>query len=115
MEKEKDRSVPEAKSTTKLLSSNNKLLYSPNTSEKSMSTADYSFSSRHSDCVDSNKPSLFAKKGDTETVLGDFIVRKLIGKGSFGKVYLIERIGNPSEVFAMKSIEKTRIIEEGLI
>lgn len=39
----------------------------------------------------------------------------MIGKGSYGKVYLIERFDNPCEVFAMKSIEKTRIIEEGLM
>jgi len=78
-------------------------------------SADFSFSSRKSDSVDSQKPALFARNGDTDTVLGDFIVRKMIGKGSFGKVYLIERFDTPSEVFAMKSIEKTRIIEEGLI
>lgn len=39
----------------------------------------------------------------------------MIGRGSYGKVYLIERHDNPNEVYAMKTIKKTRIIEEGLM
>lgn len=65
--------------------------------------------------INEKKPSLFARNGDKETVLADFEIKKLIGKGAYGKVFLIERKNNPGEVYAMKTIEKESIIEEGML
>lgn len=62
--------------------------------------------------INDRKPALYAKNGDTETVLADFNIKKLIGRGSYGKVYLIEGKG---EVYAMKVIEKETIIEEDML
>lgn len=36
--------------------------------------------------------------------LEDFLIRKVIGKGAFGKVYLVENRKDSSQIFAMKSI-----------
>lgn len=36
--------------------------------------------------------------------LEDFLIRKVIGKGAFGKVYLVENKKDSSQIFAMKSI-----------
>lgn len=36
--------------------------------------------------------------------LEDFLIRKVIGKGAFGKVYLVENKKDSSQNFAMKSI-----------
>lgn len=43
--------------------------------------------------------------------LEDFLIRKVIGKGAFGKVYLVENKKDPTQVFAMKSIRKDKIID----
>lgn len=40
----------------------------------------------------------------------DFLIRKVIGRGSFGKVFLVEKKGT-KEVFAMKSLRKDVIID----
>jgi len=74
----------------------------------------YSSDAGEDDQIDRKKPSLYARDGDTNTVLGDFRVTKLIGKGTFGKVYLIERKNN-SEILAMKVVEKNRILDEDLL
>ena len=42
--------------------------------------------------------------------LSDFVIKKVIGRGSFGKVFLVQKKGS-SEVFAMKSLRKDVIIE----
>lgn len=83
----------------------------------SVSTAYSSEASFSSDFpeLDYHKPSLFARNGDKRTVLADFNIKKLIGRGSYGKVFLIERHSNPNEVYAMKCIKKTKIIEEDLM
>ncbi len=45
-----------------------------------------------------------------EVKLTDFIIRKMIGKGTFGKVYLVQH--NKSEkIYAMKCIRKDIIID----
>ena len=52
----------------------------------------------------------FAKKGDMDVSLSDFVIKKVIGRGSFGKVFLVQKKGS-TEVFAMKSLRKDVIIE----
>lgn len=52
----------------------------------------------------------FAKKGDTSVTLADFIIKKVIGRGSFGKVFLVQK-KDSGEVFAMKSLRKDVILE----
>ena len=52
----------------------------------------------------------FAKKGDMNVNLNDFEIKKVIGRGSFGKVFLVQKIGD-NEVYAMKSLRKDVIIE----
>jgi len=39
-----------------------------------------------------------------EANLEDFLIKKVIGKGAFGKVYLVENKKDPNQIFAMKSI-----------
>jgi serine/threonine protein kinase len=45
-----------------------------------------------------------------EVKLTDFIIRKMIGKGTFGKVYLVQHNKN-EKIFAMKCIRKDIIID----
>ena len=46
--------------------------------------------------------------------LGDFQIKKVIGRGTYGKVFLIERIDKDrigtGEVYAMKSLDKEQIV-----
>ena len=42
--------------------------------------------------------------------LADFKVKKMIGTGSFGKVYLVQKIGEP-QLYAMKSIRKDWVLK----
>ena len=53
---------------------------------------------------------LYAKAGDTKVDLHDFIIKKVIGRGSFGKVFLVQK-KDSLEVYAMKSLRKDVIIE----
>lgn len=53
---------------------------------------------------------VFARAGGPAAKLEDFNLRKLIGKGTFGKVFLVE-LGNTGKLFAMKCIRKDIIIE----
>ena len=43
--------------------------------------------------------------------LDDFKIKKMIGKGTFGKVYLVELSTQPGKLYAMKCIRKDIIIE----
>jgi len=91
---------------------------SPSQSIGSLSTgytSDGTNSTSKSIRIDTKKPSLYARHGDTETVLADFHIKRMIGQGSFGKVYLIERKAKPGDVYAMKVIQKTTIIEEDML
>ena len=56
-----------------------------------------------------NRPT-FAKNNDMDVTLSDFEIKKVIGRGSFGKVFLVQKKGS-SEVYAMKSLRKDVIIE----
>lgn len=53
---------------------------------------------------------LVAPKGDKAT-LNDFELKKVIGRGSFGKVFLVTKKDNPNQVFAMKALSKSVILE----
>ena len=57
-----------------------------------------------------NHRASFAKNGDMDVSLSDFTIKKVIGRGSFGKVFLVQK-KNSDEVFAMKSLRKDVIIE----
>lgn len=50
-----------------------------------------------------------AKKGE-EVCLDDFICKKVLGKGSFGKVFLVEK-KDDHNLYAMKSLRKDVILE----
>ena len=43
----------------------------------------------------------YSKAKDKEVTLDDFEIKELIGKGAFGKVFLVQN-RNTGEVFAMK-------------
>jgi atypical protein kinase C iota type len=43
-------------------------------------------------------------------LLSDFIIRRMVGKGTFGKVFLVENQIN-QKVYAMKCIRKDIIID----
>lgn len=53
---------------------------------------------------------LYAKAGDKKVTLQDFEIKKVIGRGSFGKVFLVQKKGT-KEVYAMKSLRKDVIID----
>jgi serine/threonine protein kinase len=46
--------------------------------------------------------------------LKDFNVVERLGKGSFGSVYLVEKISN-TEIYAMKVLEKEKILKQNLV
>ena len=48
---------------------------------------------------------------DIQKELTDFELLKVIGKGGFGKVYLVKKI-DTGDIYAMKSIRKDRILEQ---
>ena len=52
---------------------------------------------------------LYAKNNE-KVDLSDFTIKKVIGRGSFGKVFLVEK-NDTKEVFAMKSLRKDVIID----
>jgi len=47
----------------------------------------------------------------SKTNLENFRILKLLGKGSFGKVYLVQKYDNPETFFAMKVLSKEKIIK----
>ena len=46
--------------------------------------------------------------------LEDFEIKKVLGRGSFGKVYLVQNI-KTKEVFAMKALRKDLLLERHLV
>jgi len=61
----------------------------------------------------SGGPSPYENEGEKSLSKDDFTVLKVIGQGSFGKVYLVSKKEEPNKgkVFAMKVLSKSRIIE----
>lgn len=47
-----------------------------------------------------------------EAKFTDFKIVKMVGRGSFGKVYMVEQVSQPGRFFAMKSIRKDLILEK---
>ena len=54
--------------------------------------------------------SIFKKKRNVEATLSDFEIKKRIGEGTFGKVFLVEH-KETQILYAMKCIRKDLIIE----
>jgi serine/threonine protein kinase len=52
---------------------------------------------------------LFTRKKD-DARLQDFIIMKMIGKGTFGKVYLVQN-AHTKKIYAMKCIRKDIVID----
>ena len=50
------------------------------------------------------------KKDGGPANLDDFEIKSVIGKGSFGKVFLVEKKSS-GKIYAMKSLKKSVIIE----
>jgi len=57
-----------------------------------------------------HRPSFCNPKVDANVTLSDFVIKSVIGRGSFGKVFLVQKKGT-NNVFAMKSLRKDVIIE----
>ena len=54
---------------------------------------------------------MFAKnKSDKEVSLKDFTIKSVIGRGSFGKVFLVQK-NSDAKVYAMKSLRKDVILD----
>ena len=53
---------------------------------------------------------IFARNQNQAASLQDFAIRKMIGKGTFGKVYLVKN-KKSGKFYAMKSIRKDVVIE----
>ena len=53
---------------------------------------------------------LFARNQAQLAALEDFQIRKMIGKGTFGKVFLVEH-ASTHKLYAMKCIRKDIILE----
>ena len=54
---------------------------------------------------------LFMKNNaDTKVDLKDFTIKSVIGRGSFGKVFLVQKVQD-KKVYAMKSLRKDVILD----
>lgn len=56
----------------------------------------------------------FIKQGHSESILEDFKIKKVIDKGSFGKVFLVINKKN-GEYYAMKRINKDMLLDKNAI
>ena len=54
----------------------------------------------------------FSRAGTQKATLGDFEALVVLGKGTFGKVFLV-RLKNTKKYYAMKAIRKDRVLEYG--
>ena len=64
---------------------------------------------------DNRRDSVYSSAPENKHItLGDFKIKKVIGRGTYGKVFLIEQMDKEKmptgEVYAMKSLDKEQII-----
>ena len=64
--------------------------------------------------VEKRSKSVYRKQGVVLAKLHDFEIKKVLGRGSFGKVYLVQNT-TTQEVFAMKALRKDLLIEKDLV
>lgn len=62
----------------------------------------------------SNRETIYAKNNDREVQLSDFEIKKVIGRGSYGKVYVVQN-KETKQVYAMKALKKHQIIEQKML
>ena len=55
---------------------------------------------------------LIVTKTPSEVQLADFKILRLIGQGSFGKVFLVQKKGINSKSYAMKVLRKDAVTSE---
>ena len=53
---------------------------------------------------------LYGRNKDEQVNLSDFTIKSVIGRGSFGKVFLVQKVSD-SKVYAMKSLRKDVILD----
>ena len=67
----------------------------------------------HDEQIPTNKvhrPTFVRQGSDSDATLQDFEIKQVIGRGSFGKVFLVLKKAS-NEVFAMKSLRKDVILD----
>jgi len=53
---------------------------------------------------------LYTRDEDDQVELKDFTIKKVIGRGAFGKVFLVQKISD-GKVYAMKTLRKDVILD----
>ena len=93
----------------------NSYLFPPQSNTSSNPTANISDNNQSEPQRKSRSQTIFSKKKDIKEVhLEDFSILKVLGRGSFGKVCLVEFI-KTKETFAMKSLKKDILIDQDQI
>ena len=54
--------------------------------------------------------SVYQRQPNEQVNLNDFVIKSVIGRGSFGKVFLVQKVQD-KKVYAMKSLRKDTIID----
>ena len=52
----------------------------------------------------------YARQKNDKATLNDFVIKSVIGRGSFGKVFLVQKVQD-NKVYAMKSLRKDTILD----
>ena len=72
---------------------------------------DINFEEEEKEIYWSQSSTIFSRSTLIECTLEDFQYKKVIGKGAFGKVYLVESKKVEGQMYAMKVIRKDKIID----
>jgi serum/glucocorticoid-regulated kinase 2 len=64
-----------------------------------------------SNLANETSSTLYQPKGEAPVTLNDFELKSVIGRGSFGKVFLVIKKSDPNTVYAMKALAKNVILE----
>lgn len=81
----------------------------PDTSADSMSMSEINL--LNADFTRTRADTMFQKNKEEKAVeLKDFTIKSVIGRGSFGKVFLVQKVGY-QQVYAMKSLRKDTILD----